>query len=203
MIKMTTSNHCSVDKSNVILSFNSGLAYGIHIISGTENYYNAQFDGIFTVNAMLDDVALATTSNVTGLRGHNKYRTTAQAIPDTTLTAAVYMTTGFDTDDFASAGGATIPVDEGMRRARVCAGGVWAASATGWRFIEIRMNGTGFYAGKPRLRQPAVAAGVHEQTVCSGYLNIIDGDAFQVIYAQTSGGDLDITDTWFTLEVLN
>ena len=120
---------------------------------------------------------------------------TAQTVPsgtDTTISAG--WTSGAKDDP-------TIPFANGMFVVPAAGvytlsiGAVWAANATGSRWVQFRQNG----ALGPTLRSAPAASGVTTQTY-SLIVNAAAGDALGFTYHQTSGANLDCgghaTQTW-------
>ena len=121
---------------------------------------------------------------------------TAQKVPtgtDTTISAG--WTSGAKDDPTG------IPFTNGMfvvPAAGVYAlsiGAMWAANATGFRWVQFRQNG----ALGPTLRSAPAASGVTTQTY-SLIVNAAAGDALGFTYHQTSGADLGcgghVAQTW-------
>ena len=121
---------------------------------------------------------------------------TAQTVPsgtDTTISAG--WTSGAKDDPTG------IPFTNGMfvvPAAGVYAlsiGAMWAANATGFRWVQFRQNG----ALGPTLRSAPAASGVTTQTY-SLIVNAAAGDALGFTYHQTSGANLTCgghaTQTW-------
>ncbi len=200
-------NDCHVTKSNSIFSITTGFSHGVHILSGisfNRNYINPSYDGAFTVDAYVDDNALtAAKGNIVGVRGASLLRTSAQSIPDTTSTQVVSMALIFDNGAFVGTDDLTIPANSGIVRARVSGGVTFASNSTGFREIWVQKNGASFYTGWARETHQAATGVTHVGAATSGPLVVAAGDVFKLFVRQTSGGALDVTNSWMTIEALN
>lgn len=111
-----------------------------------------------------------------------------------TRQALTFDTERYDTSGFHSTvtntGRLTVPT--GMAGKYLITGGVdWAASATGVRKCEIRLNGTTLLASHNSGTIPA--SGI-EQAICTIY-NLAAADYVELTVLQTSGGALDVNST--------
>jgi hypothetical protein len=123
-------------------------------------------------------------------RGAQAYRNSAQSIPNNTFTAISWSSANFDTDVFWSAVNPTRLTVPGALAGQfiVILEVQWASSATGFREILIRKNGTTTIAN---LQGPAEAAGSCEQiltTLCV----LAAGDYIEGLVDQLSGGALNV-----------
>lgn len=129
---------------------------------------------------------------------------------DLTLTTATGTTVSWasavaDTDSFWSAGAPTrLTVPAGVSRVRVAANVRWAAHATGLRSALIRKNGAVF-DGAPSSYISTGTSLEHQVNLVSPAVAVADGDYFELLVQQNSGGNLAVTSegrTWFAIEVV-
>jgi hypothetical protein len=119
------------------------------------------------------------------------YRDGVQAIADTTWTAVAWPAAS-EYEDTDGLHGST-----NTSRVTVNKAGLWlvsgivsfTANATGWRGLEIMVNGAPVVIG-PTL--PAVSAGTHARLSFSQVLSLAANDYVEIFVYQSSGGSLDL-----------
>lgn len=143
-------------------------------------------------------------------RGCLLKRETNQSIPNTTGTPVAFTAEEFDTDNFhdnsTNNTRITIPSNKGIRRAQLMANVRFNAHATGYRSAYIMKNGSAIVLGTPIMRADAASSSVTCFNITTPQLSVVDGDYFELIVDQTSGGALDLDgvsgQTWFSLKVV-
>lgn len=127
-----------------------------------------------------------------------------QSIPTGADTALSFANEDYDTDGFhesvTNPTRITIPNNLGIARARVLASVLWAAGATGARRVAIRQNGTTFVGGDTDS-----GAANEQSQATTPVLSVSDGDYFEAIVRQDSGGALNAVadaQTFLALEVV-
>lgn len=195
---------CTIDASNTFKSTSSSWNYGIYMESGSQTITIDRpiFNGVFVTATIFDGNSLATTTNSAATIGSLIYAASV-SIPNNAGTLVNMNTVLYQHNSgFSQLGGAKIPSNSGYRTARVCVGASWAANATGERWLFIRKNGSATYPGQVSVRGPAQATALAlDQNMCSGPLPVVEGDYFDLVAYQNSGGALALNNPWFSLEI--
>lgn len=128
------------------------------------------------------------------------YRSTAQTISDTTLTALTFDTEDFDVgamhDTGSNTSRLTVPTG-GDGLYLIIAGISWAANATGFRELIVKKNGTTFVGGS--LSQN-VGAGASTAQQAVAAITLAATDYVEAFVQQTSGGALATANNPNTLD---
>ena len=182
-----------------------GIDIGDTIFAGNSvgnRIYNNRFVGPYLNGTINDTISASSPGAVSyGNPGSTLSRSAPISFVSNANQTLVYDMTNFDgAPSFNGGSGAlAIPARSGIRRARVCGSLYWDANGTGLRRIMISRNGTSTEAGST---SPAVAGEIHHQSVCTGYMSVVEGDAFYLVGLQTSGVDLNANDARFSIEVM-
>jgi hypothetical protein len=131
-----------------------------------------------------------------------------QTIPNTTSTLLAFGVASGIADATQVDDGAIVRarmvVPDYARRVRMQANVQWDASATGYRQLTLKLNGSAI-AGGAVVRVNAVASGVTVHGFTSAPIDVVPGDYFTLEVAQTSGGNLGLNITnnsWLSMEIV-
>ncbi len=132
-------------------------------------------------------------------------RNTNLAIADATQTTLGWESEVYDTDGFADPGvqptRLTVPIGKGITKVQMLSGVQWGASASGDRWVEIHKNGAQV-DGLPGYLGTVDTATSSRIALASAPIDVVDGDYFECLVWQNSGGSLDVeadAQTWFAL----
>lgn len=137
-------------------------------------------------------------------------KTVSQSIPDTTGTAITFDTVLNDDGNLwavANPSRLTVPAG-GYRLAKLTANLGWVQNSTGERQLRINKNNA-LFAGHAHLQLLPSAPGPSDYgNVSTGWVPVVAGDYFELLFLQTSGGALDAAfdssqqnGSWFSMEV--
>lgn len=142
----------------------------------------------------------------------------AQSIPDSTATAVTWQTVVYDDLDYNLPGAyrffnpatpSRIYVPPGVTRVRVTVGIRWDTSAVGNRSVKIRTPVAGSYypANTNWASDSRTATTLSDCTVSTGLIELDpnNGNYFDVVVEQTSGGALNVRDvegTYVQMEII-
>ncbi len=129
-----------------------------------------------------------------------------QSIANASNVDVTWQTAIYDTDSFYSAGSPTkLTVPAGVTRVRLSGVIDWAATTSqNKRSVLIVKNDAGFDGFGQNVRiDSSTASDEQRQTVVSAIVDVDEGDFFEILVRQTSGGGKNIeTNSWFAIEVL-
>ncbi len=140
-------------------------------------------------------------------RGCLATRSSNQTISTNSLQAAQWNAEQYDTDSFHSTASnysrITIPTGSGITKVRFSCNIVFAVDATGDRAAHLYKNGATFPMGGIRVSKQA-AGNPDGLFGMSGILTVSEGDYFEIMVWQSSGGDLTLQYnwSWFSMEVI-
>lgn len=144
--------------------------------------------GVFTTNTQLTAASLNDCFSVPRCRVTN---TAAQTIVNNTRTALTFDTETVDVGGMHSTSSNTsrLTVPSGGQGLYVIGGACeFVANATGIRDIELRINGSVYFAGSQIASAGASATTLMNVT---GVYPLVDGDYVELTVVQTSGGNLN------------
>jgi hypothetical protein len=140
-----------------------------------------------------------------GLRaavGCRVYKTSAQSCSNNVETAILWDAEDYDTDAIHStvtnSERFTVPAGLGGKWELVLQGR-WAGNATGLRYMECFVNGSGMSADKYLLQEDSAQASAFIQRLV-GTLNLVAGDYIEIRALQNSGVSLNVTNPYMTCE---
>lgn len=154
----------------------------------------------FTGNNFLSFAELLTWSNCDFLhmnetRTVRVYRSTAQSIPNITNTAIAFDSETYDAHNMHSTVSNTSRLTAVMHgKYHIYASIRFAANATGYRYVQLRVDGTTYIAADKRA---ALASGTQFFTV-STEINLALGQYAELIVYQDSGGSLNVDATSYS-----
>lgn len=143
-----------------------------------------------------------------GFRGAMVRKSANQSISSGTNTPVTWQTAIYDTSGIYSPSNPTrLTVPAGVTKVRLAAQIVFGANATGKRDVLIQKNGSLNYDGRATTNTLPVTGTSQTMTVnlTSPVLEVTQGDYFEILAYQNSGGSLTVDDwwtTWATLEVV-
>jgi hypothetical protein len=165
---------------------------------------DARYDAIGSAAAALVS-ANAYTDAAVAFSGALAVLTGNQSINDATPTFLSFADEAYDTDSYhdnsTNPTRLTIPEDGWYQ---VSASAVFASNATGYRRIQIFLNGVGF-VGRPAALQNATVGIATSMAVTSAAVLLTAGDYLEMEVTQTSGGALNVllnSGTWFAVRKL-
>ena len=139
-----------------------------------------------------------------GARGALVNLATSQSIPNRTYTKIAFDNVVYDTDGFFSSNQPTrLTVPSGISKIKVLANIEWGINSNGYREIKIRKNNVPENHGLPEDRRQAMNRS--NVNLSSSVIQVTQGDYFEILVYQDSGGALDIHGnypTWFSIEVI-
>lgn len=188
-------------------SHNAGVAVENRFTAGTKESIDTDID---VVEASLNShAAEGKADDVHGLafRGALVYLSANQSIADDTLTAINWDSEEYDTDGFheSATNPSRLTIPAGVSKVIVKAQIAWLENSTGKRLIYQTKNGTTF-AGRGNSFIPASPSYNTCHQVISTMVDVAEGDYFEVLVQQDSGGALDVRNgkaySWFAIEVV-
>jgi hypothetical protein len=176
-----------------------GVASATDVLTRADG--DGRYDSIGSAAAALTS-ANAYTDSAVAFSGALVAITANQSINDATPTFIAFNTETYDTDSYhdnaTNPTRLTIP-DDGWYV--VAGSAVFASNATGYRRLQIFLNGIGF-VGRPAALQNAVSGIATSISVTSAAVFLSAGDYLEFEVTQTSGGALNVltnTGTWFSV----
>jgi hypothetical protein len=143
-----------------------------------------------------------------GFKGAMVRKSANQSIPSGTNTPVTWQTAIYDTSGIYNPSNPTrLTVPAGVTKVRLAAQIVFGSNATGKRDVLIQKNGSLNYDGRATTNALPVTGTSQTMTVniTSPVLEVTQGDYFEILVYQNSGGSLTVDDwwtTWAALEVV-
>lgn len=163
------------------------------------NTYSVVFNGASGyVRCDLLNCAFKTTVTKSGSvilydRTRSGYVATASRLTNTNIPnasdATVQMNYWVTNEINATFTGGGITVPAGVNRVRLTAGVSWNTNSVGYRYMTIYLNGAGFW-GNGSLKIPG--EGYTQMTTTTAYVDVSQGDYFELRVNQNSGGSLAV-----------
>jgi hypothetical protein len=163
-------------------------------------------------NAITVNVPEAYTS---GARGALMSVSSGTSVPNDSTAFVAWDTAHYDTDSFWSSSEPTrLTIPAGIRKVRLSARFRWTQSTNGDRRLIMRKNGNGSLTQDPSDGQVVFEVEAHAtedsgvgtvQDAMSPIMEVVEGDYFEVLGRQGSGGALDLLHEtmWWQLEVVD
>lgn len=138
-------------------------------------------------------------------RGARVRRTSDQAIANNTATVISWQAEDRDTDGLWSVGVPTkFVIPAGVTKIELAGNGIFASNATGQRQAYFTKNGA-TVSGSPNFSGPGLSGASIRFNLTSDVIDVVEGDEFEFVAFQTSGGSLNMTagtSLWFAIKVI-
>lgn len=180
---------------------NNGNTYSV-VMNGGSGYVRCDW-----LNCSFQAPTYKSGSVVFYNRSLSGYVATATRLTNTNIpnaTDATVAMTSFVTNEIgATLSSGRIVIPAGVNRVKVTGGVFWDTNSTGYRFITIYKNGTGFW-GNGSLKIPG--DGYTQMSIGSAIVDVEATDYFELRVNQNSGGSLAVLgnayDTFLQIEVI-